>query len=123
MKTFKTTNKDLKVYEKEVFFWQEYFGLLDWEIVIDHKPIEDARGRMEAAITGKIATIFLSDTWHTKPTLIQIKQTAFHEICELLLCNLGYYAGEVASKGVVEEQTHYIIRTLENSVFKRHYKL
>jgi len=59
----------------------------------------------------------------------EIAQTAFHEVAELMLA--GFYYGfrkDPAERNVVtydadadDSQRHYIIRTLENTVFKEKY--
>jgi len=46
----------------------------------------------------------------------QIKKSAFHEVCHLLINELGYYTGKVREDS--EEIQHVFIRRMENSVFK-----
>ena len=116
--THKLTEKQFKSFESEVEYWLEYFGILDWQVLVLFEKIDDARGDCTFNIPGKIATIRLSKEWNYPPKGFDVEKCAFHEVCELLLCQLTVFSNFFIKDSIVEEQTHYIIRTLENTIFK-----
>lgn len=121
-KTTKTTTKDLDIFVDECNRWIAFWGLTEWEIDIERYDIQDAYGQTEANIPARQATISLCEKWPDgKPSEHTIRDTAFHEICEILLCTLGQMAeGNWCSNGLaVEAERHAIIQRLRNCVWSR----
>jgi len=118
--TYKTNKKDFLEFKKEAEYWLEYFGLSDWEVRYSSKELEVSRGDCSVNIIGKTCNIRLSSKWEYEPARNEVKKCAFHEVCELLLCQLGVLATWGHSNDIVTEQLHYVIRTLENTIFKEH---
>jgi len=116
--SYKTTKKNFAEFKKECEYWIEYFGLSDWQIHFDHCEVKDGRASCWADIIGKLCTIELSTEWNASPVKWEIKKVAFHEICELLINQLGVLAKWGHSIDIVNEQLHYVIRRLENTIFK-----
>lgn len=123
VKNFKTTEKDFKLFRKECEKWLNFFGLTDWSVYYEHAS-HDGSGRdayTEHTSGDKTATIGLYVDWlDLKPTDNILRQTAFHEVCEILLSEIA----QMCMDRYIREQdihtaTHSIIHRLENSVFKR----
>lgn len=116
----KTTKQHFELFKKECQKWIEFFGLKDWDVWCVHENVEGNLGSIVYDLLDKQATINLATDWGmTKPTTLEIRKTAFHEVCELLLARLGIYGKARFIKEVdFTEATHDIIRRLENSVFK-----
>jgi len=98
-------------------YWQEKINLMDWRIDIYLRDLEkDTAAEVQMDFSSKVASITLSDThpfpWHKKV----LDRTAFHEVCEILLSELGYMATLYVKGSEVEEAVHKVIRTLENCV-------
>ena len=122
VKVNKTTKKDFAIFKKAVLFWQEYFGLKDWEFVIvheDNESIPEVRAWCGYDVKGKIATIGLATEWDKDDrSENQLKKSAFHEVCEVLMCPLWAIGmPHDSEKWHFEAAVHGIIRTLENTVF------
>lgn len=115
MKGYKTTSKDFDIFKKEGLKWQNYFGLKEWSISYVHIKLEGVFGECSAIIPGKVCCIRLN-TQPGEP--FNVRKTAFHEICELLLWELSDMAHAAYSKNMAEASTHDIIRRLENTVFE-----
>ena len=108
----------------------ERVGIKSWAVRVllcDPKDNTDLGGNK--AITScrpvaRNADIVLSTTWENdEPSEYKVRRTAFHEVCELLLVRAGCIAfNQKASGEDWEEETHVIIRTLENAVFDREWK-
>ena len=103
---------NLDMFKKECEYWISYFGLLDWDIAYDEKKLK-ARATYSSNLVGRVATLTIDNT---KMEEEQIKKSAFHEICHLLISELSYYTTRVTDNS--EEIQHIFIRRMENSVFK-----
>ena len=103
---------NLAIFKKECEYWISYFGLLDWDIEYDEKKL-NARATYSSSLVGRVATLTINNK---KMEDDQIKKSAFHEICHLLISELAYYTTRVTSDS--EEIQHVFIRRMENSVFK-----
>ena len=124
-KNNKTTKVQFELFKKECEFWIDHFGLKGWHVEYIHQNHDDGRACCGWKISGRIANITLStewEDWRKEPiTENDIKRSAFHEVCELLLSRLSMMAkNRIANHDdVVDEEVHNIIRTLENTIFKR----
>lgn len=118
----KTTDRHFKVFESECLKWIEYFGLKGWKVYFFHKKIdEDSRAQIRVNIKQRVASILLNKQWDETPILeLHIKQSAFHEVCELMFWRLASMAhGEITSNyASINEETHNLIRIMENTVLK-----
>jgi hypothetical protein len=116
---YKTTKKDFEVFKSECRKWVKYFGLLDWEITYSNVEDAGSRGSCTVGYTGRLATINLATEWDYKPDESEMNLTAFHEVCELLTAPLCVIAeSRYVTVSQVEIANHYIIRVLENTLFK-----
>jgi len=119
---YKTTKKDFEAFKLECWKWVSYFGLLDWEFNFYHEfrnGDETVRGSCYASYTGRIATLYFSPKWDYKPEDSEIKKVAFHEVCEVLTAPLCVMAeSRYVTPDEIEAANHYLIRTLENTIFE-----
>ena len=117
----KTTKKDFELFQKECRRWQDILGLKDWEIVCVHGQTDsDNLAEYQSNGAGRICTIYFTDDWgndHRVKDARSVKQTAFHEVAELLLVELRNMALQHASWERVDGATHKVVRTLENVLF------
>ena len=122
----KTTKKHFKIFKKEVKKWINYFGLWDWQIHFAHyaENMTNTRAKVIYNSTGCLATFILNTKWHehTEDVLNKnnIRKAAFHEVCELLLGRLTHIADDRWGwcEADLTIETHRIIRTLENVLWK-----
>ena len=116
---YKTTEKDFTMFQKECGKWIDYFGLKDWEIKFTHEELGGNRASCWSDYPGKLSTIDLNREWESNPQKNEIKFVAFHEVAELLIAPLRTMAyARYVTEDEVSVANHYIIRTLENSIFK-----
>ncbi len=118
---YKTTKKHFEIFKKECAKWIEFFGLKDWEIGYHHQEDDDTLASLKYDLSGGWATIYLATEWERKePTILEVKECAFHEVCELLLARIRTLAMyRFTTRDEIEEATHGIIRRMENSVFEK----
>lgn len=117
-------DKKIEFFIKRVKFYQQYFGLLSYNIEILPQTKENTCastyfGDSDSDKSNRRITIAYTLSFITNPntTLEEIDKTAFHEICEVLLGNLRYIASIGISDIHVDNEIHLIIRTLENTLF------
>jgi len=107
----KTTKKHLDIFNKECEKWEKLLGLGDWHISlcgIDENV--DGRAMTLLNLTGKHASVWLSDDWkhHIKISDIELKIAAKHEMIHILIGRLTCisderYVTENDRKEAVEE--------------------
>lgn len=117
----KITPKHFSTFKQEALFWISYFGLKDWDITILNKKIE-FRANCECNISAHRCVISLGLVYDDILDDFQLRKTAFHEVCELLLWRLGNLGCEGYNHKTVDDETHKVVITLENSVFEESYK-
>jgi hypothetical protein len=117
---YKTTKKDLNIFQLECKKWIKHFGLLDWEVhyFIDEDD-DDSRGCCVASSENGITSIFLNRHWEDKPKQAELRKVAFHEVWELILSPYRLLAeSRYATGRELERERHRIIRILENTIWE-----
>ena len=113
----KTTIKDFELFKKECKKWIKFFGLKEWRVEYILGCDSSDRAQVRFNNEGRTAYIYLTDELDLNN--YQIRESAFHEVCELLLADPYHYLViNNVDKELINTMTHTIIRRLENSVFK-----
>jgi len=115
-----TTAQDFETFKKECERWIAFFGLYEYEIYYEHKDNKNSLAStcVSENVSDKCCLVSLSKNWKDlEINDLAVRKTAFHEICEILLWEIG---DKLAIVGYNIERllTHQLIRRLENSVFK-----
>lgn len=120
--------RDFQIFKDEAQYWIDQFGLLDWRIEFEFKKLDnDTYAQCDSQLLGRWAYLILNK-WQTEQiSEYQIRQSAFHEVCELLLQELRRTAlNETIPFDermiLTDAAAHSVIRRMENSVFKNHTK-
>jgi len=120
----KITLKQFELFKKEAQRWLDYFGMKEWQVYFEQKELKGSRAQCAFDCVGRIATLSLGTSWSEINKIFvtdeNIKRTAFHEVCELVLAPLSsmvFQRFNLAEENV-EEEIHRIIRTFENSLWK-----
>jgi len=119
----KTTKKHFELFKKECKKWIEFFGLKEWNVSYDWcTPVEDCvLAWSNHHFSAKSSYLILSKEWrNTVPvTNEQVKKSAFHEVCEMMLFPLRYMSEcRFLSDTEIDPEIHRLIRTFENVIFK-----
>lgn len=116
----------LVIFKNEVVYWQNRFGLLNWEINIQFQaPTDEYVGQDVMAWTmwspeSSAAMIGLVPRWLTiQPTEGEVRKAAFHEVCELLFNELR---DNLLPNVSADKMVHQLIRRLEASVWLPEYQ-
>lgn len=118
------TEKDFQIFKDEADYWIKEFGLLDWRVSYVFEKIDnDFYAECRTYWYGRSAILVLNKWMDEQIEEYQIRKTAFHEVCELLLEEMRKFA---LNKSIAAEEhedmingaAHGVIRRLENSVFK-----
>ncbi|GAH01412.1 unnamed protein product, partial [marine sediment metagenome] len=86
----KTTEKQFESFKQECHKWIKFFGLKDWRIKITHEDIDENFTAADVTHNSRSrqAAIRLNTTLHDDLKDIDVKVSAFHEVCHLLLADL-----------------------------------
>lgn len=117
----KTTAEDFEIFKSEAMKWIVFFGLADWEVHFFHEFLDHGMGATtQGWFKSKNAEIKLNKEWPKEyKNEYQIRLTAFHEVCELLLMELRILAQcRYLAEDDIDHATHTIIQRLVNTVFK-----
>ena len=121
-KPTKTTSKDLDIFIDEVNRWIVFWGLSEWEIDIELKVLDGSYAQSDISIPAHQATISLNEEWpDDSKSEDVIRDSAFHEVCEVFLGPLGQMAegNWCCNALVLEAERHMVIQRLRNCVYKR----
>lgn len=113
--------KRFDLFRSECERWISAFGLLDWEVEYLHQHNEDHIAYTRFNYSARVANIALNKKWVADFPLTdeQIKKTAFHEACELLLYPIRYLSEcRYLTDSEVDPEIHSIIHALERVIVK-----
>jgi len=124
-KVYKTSKRHFKLFCDEARKFIDIFGLVGWEVYFDHKQYLST----ELAICmtdqqARTCTIALSPNWvGLKPTDLEVRKAAFHEVCELLLSRSSTFAKDrFVEESQIDEESHNIIRILERVLWEKYHE-
>jgi hypothetical protein len=123
-KVYKTTKRHFKLFCDEIRKFIDIFGLVGWEVYFEHKQYLSTE--LAVCITdqqGRTCTISLAPKWVAlKPTDLEVRKAAFHEVCELLLSRLNRFAKDrFIHESQIDEESHNIIRILERVLWEKYH--
>lgn len=111
----RTTKKQFRLFEREARKWVDKLGLKDWCVYARHEDLGDVGtlARCKWNLNQRQAWLSLNTT---TPACDDdaIKRAALHECLELLFCCCTDIMWRVSAEGIVDRETHKIIRALEN---------
>jgi len=115
MSEYKITQKDIELFEELTRFFVKALGLKSWEVGFDI----DEEDQLNRAYTktmhdSKIVVFYLVRCWDYKPKKEELELMAFHEVCELFMCEIMDKLLAFYSEQETERMIHSVIRTLEN---------
>ena len=121
----KTSKKDYELFKSECRKWQPILNLNDWYIDFEHDLIlEKCEACANMDLNAKAATLILSTEWVGVVNDRTVKMAAFHEMCEVFLCQIQMLANErfnVSPEQIVEA-THSVIQVLMNVLYPKYDK-
>lgn len=119
----KTTKVHFRYFDHQVKHWIAFFRL-NWKVFTGHT--EFAHTNLAETICegpARSATIFLNKNWHeTDVTEQELDETAFHEVCEVLLDRLDSMARISCTDEKVNEARHEVIQILTQAIFEPQYQ-
>ena len=121
-KVYKTSKRHFKLFCDEINKFVDIFGLVGWEVYFEHKQyLSNVQAVCITDQQGRTCTIALSTEWIAlKPTDLEVRRAAFHEVCELLLSRLNTFAKyRFVKESQIDEESHNLIRILERVLWMR----
>ena len=117
---FELTEKHFEMFKDEFMRWVDILGMKGWEFIFKHIELVDARAQVMPGQRGRVVVICLNTIWEgQEATEYELRRTGFHEAVELFLSKITQLAHERSvTEADIEEETHNIIRTLENVIWE-----
>lgn len=111
----KLTKKDYTWCYNKMRYWQDKLGMRNYDMILKFLEPE-ARAEVFYNVQDKRAIIHLNETyeWANKK---EIEKSIFHEVCEVLLCDVYEEAIGFLSEPIIATKNHEVIRRLENLMF------
>lgn len=120
----KKSDEWFELFKKEASHWLWYFGMHDWRVTFYHDQLFNLRiAETRMDYIGKCASMILANNLSPDHyTEEQVKRTAFHEVCELMLgslyCLVEPHIVSEREHDMMSKAGHDIIRRLENTVYQ-----
>ncbi len=111
----KTSDKHFRLFKHECEKWVNRFELHEWTVSYEWKPLQGADAEYNASYQGRCVVIALSKEIEPfeKTMEDEIREVAFHEICELMLYPLrSQIVWRNFDAGEMESATHAVIHRL-----------
>lgn len=123
LESVRITKADFELFKSECDKWIEFWKMSDIEVIYNvAEECDTFMANFEYYEDSCGAIIRIASEWpKLEYSKYQIRRAAFHEVAEMMLCNLSHIAKERA-RGHEEEirivsETHKIVRRLENVLF------
>jgi len=123
-KTYKTSKRHFKLFCDEARKFMDIFGLMGWEVYFEHKQyLSNEQALCITDQQGRTCTMALSTHWVAlKPTDLEVRKAAFHEVCELLLSRLNTFSKQrFVEESQIDEESRNIIRILERVLWEKYH--
>lgn len=122
-----TTDKQYRYFKARVSFWLKLLGVMNWSVECVHdNRYSDTKAMTCFKLSSRISIIHFTkkviknaDISPDTYSEYGIDKVAFHEVCELLLCDMTVNLADFLSERETNGKIHQVIMTLENTVFPR----
>lgn len=120
----KTNAKHFKIFKAECEKWINIAGLVNWCVRYYHQDDGDDGTLAWTSFQygARSVNIYLNRTWNKSIEIseYELKQSAFHEVCEVLLYPLRYLSeARFLAHGDIDTEIHNVIRVLENVLWEK----
>jgi len=108
--------KDFEIFQKEFKYWQERFGLLDWEVYFKHEPVDAGFACIHYKNNSRVATATInSDVDAYNKELVDPKGSAKHEAIHLLLSDLAHMGLDrhATSEDLEREEEKLVVKLMK----------
>lgn len=111
----KTTKKDFEQYKKCVNYYLHKYGLNDWMVFFAQDDCDNALTQCRTGITSRSATFALNKEIHKEDyEFLDIRRTARHEVCHLLISDVSHLAGTFCSEDEWKRADEALVCRLTN---------
>jgi len=113
-----TTPNDFEIFVLECKNWINFLGLFGWQIYYYHEELEeDSCATCSVSLSARVCSIRLNTKWEDY-TEKELKQVAFHEVCELFFARIEVLATDRGyTDDDIREEIHNLIRIMEKTFY------
>lgn len=116
-KRVKVADEQFKLFVDEVREWMCRFGMGSYEVWITRGPVA-AFASTGVEISDRNVVITLAEKWPEEDlTDFEICNTAFHEVCEVLLAPIRIHLEMYFGPRITKPMIHEVVMHLYNGVF------
>ena len=118
---YELTEEHFEVFKNEFMYWVDELGMKGWEFIFKLIELTDARAQCMPGQRGRVVVVCLNTVWEGQEvTEYELRRTGYHEALELFLSKMTHLAQERSvTDAEIEEETHNLIRTLENAMWEK----
>lgn len=118
---YKITKEHFSYFKKRCEYWQEIFGLKNWELFFKQSDLGDnTMARLLPTLEGYVTTVFIAKKSDWPVTREALDYNALHEICHLLLHRFSKNAQwRYIQLTELEESEEEVVRTLCNVIRRK----
>lgn len=114
----RTTTTHFRIFKKEARLWLLRLGLQDWRVDFEHQDAPDhivSRAWYHGKVEDRVCALALARSWGGDiPTNSNVRESAFHEVCHVLLADIeGIASGRNFDGNYLDKCMHQVIRRLE----------
>lgn len=115
MKPYRTSTAQFRFFTAECKRLRSRWGLNDLKVYYQHERLKNAYANLSCDSTSRIAVIRLAKNWDDRqPTRAELRESARHELCHLLLDDLYDLArGRRAAKRQITQVAERTARRIE----------
>jgi len=116
-------DKRFLITKEEAEHWMGMLSVKNWHIRFEGADLGDEkRAEITYSLCNRIATFRLAKEDAENLSEKEIRLTAFHEICHLLLADMVNHLDRIVSEEISTDLEHSVVRTLENTLFELDYE-
>ena len=125
------TDAEFERFSDACRYWIEYYGLIDWNVSIFKRSLTDDEPEVSQTMANvsanddsrEVIISFTDEYWSYALTPKGIEETAYHEVCEILMMELWFAAISRfdTSYDDMVAASHGVIHRLTNTTFKEYW--
>lgn len=124
MKSNKITDKQFAFFKKSCSKYIELYGLMDWEIYLSKRKLENKNAETTFGVDARKADISFCDEWKDEYVRLSddvIERVAHHEVLHIVLASLSIMVNEekFISNDERNSTEHGIIMRLLNAYYEK----
>lgn len=120
-KKFIPTVEDFELFKAECKYWLKFFAVVEYEVFYEFDKLDNNFAQVAVHVDEGVRNCVITlcnSKCNEEITEKRIKKNAFHEVCELMLWEIGLVIFNAVGAKNERIIIHKMIRRLENTIFE-----